>query len=71
MQGFCDMAEKTRFFEGKKFLWDGAEYENEEKAKAMAKEYAEKGFEVEVWLQAEKVFLYTRRVVTEVVVEAS
>ncbi len=60
---------KARFFEGKKFMWDGQEYDSEEKASSVEKEYAEKGFVVQACREDGKVFLYTRRVVTEVVVE--
>ena len=63
------MAEKVRFFDGKKFMWDGLEYDDEEKAGSVEKEYAEKGFEVQSCREDGKVFLYTRRIVTEVVVE--
>jgi hypothetical protein len=60
---------KARFFDGKKFMWDGLEYDDEEKAGSVKKEYAEKGFEVESCSEDGKVFLYTRRLVTEAVVE--
>jgi len=60
---------KARFFEGKKFMWDGEEYDDEKKAGSLEKEYAEKGFEVRSCRENGKVLLYTRRVVTEVVVE--
>ena len=63
------MAEKVRFFDGKKFMWDGLEYDDEEKAGSVEKEYAEKGFDVQSCSEDGKVFLYTRRIVTEVVVE--
>ena len=63
------MAEKIRFFEGKKFLWDGEEYDSEEQASSVEKQYSEKGFEVQMWREEGKVLIYTRRVVTEVVVE--
>ncbi len=60
---------KARFFDSKKFMWNGEEYDDEEKASSVEKEYAEKGFEVRACRENGKVFLYTRRVVTEVVVE--
>ncbi len=60
---------KARYFEGKKFMWDGQEYGDEKKAGSVEKEYAEKGFEVRSCRENGKVLLYTRRVVTEVVVE--
>ena len=63
------MAEKARFFEGKKYMWDGQEYENEEQANSVGKQYTEKGFEVQMWREEGKVHIYTRRVVTEIVLE--
>ncbi len=63
------MAEQARFFGGKKFMWDGEEYESEEKANEVRQAYAEKGFEVELCREDDKVLLYTRRVVTEIVLE--
>ena len=64
------MAEQARFFDGKKFMWDGQEYEGEKDAKAAQKQYEEKGFEVELYRDDEgKVFVYSRRVVTEIVLE--
>ncbi|MFB0555913.1 MAG: hypothetical protein ACETWQ_21620 [Phycisphaerae bacterium] len=63
------MAERTRFFEGKKYMWDGQEYENEEQASSVEKQYTEKGFEVQMWREEGKVLIYTRRVVTEIVLE--
>ena len=64
------MAEQARFFDGKKFMWDGQEYDSEKDAKAAQKQYEENGFEVEIYRDDEgKVFVYTRRVVTEIVLE--
>jgi len=63
------MAEKTRLFEGKKYMWDGQEYDNEEQASSVEKQYTEKGFEVQMWREEGKVLIYTRRVVTEIVLE--
>ena len=63
------MAEQARFFEGKKFMWDGEEYETEKQANAVKTEYSEKGFEVQLYKEEGKVYLYTRRIVTEIVLE--
>lgn len=63
------MAERTRLFEGKKYMWDGQEYDNEEQASSVEKQYTEKGFEVQMWREDGKVLIYTRRVVTEIVLE--
>ena len=64
------MAEQARFFDGRKFMWDGEEYDSEKKAKDTQKQYEENGFEVELCRDDnEKVVLYTRRIVTEIVLE--
>ncbi len=63
------MAEQARFFDGRKFMWDGEEYDSEEKANAAQKQYKEKGFEVQLCREDDNVLLYTRRVVTEIVLE--
>ena len=63
------MAEQARFFDGRKFMWDGEVYDSEEKANAAQKQYKEKGFEVQLCREDDNVLLYTRRVVTEIVLE--
>ena len=63
------MAERTRIFEGKKYMWDGQEYDNKEQASSVEKQYTEKGFEVQMWREDGKVLIYTRRIVTEIVLE--
>ena len=63
------MAEQTRLFDGRKFMWDGKEYDSDKEAGSAQKEYADNGFEVQVYSENGKTYLYTRRDVTEVVVE--
>ncbi|MBN2139203.1 MAG: hypothetical protein JW720_15460 [Sedimentisphaerales bacterium] len=63
------MAELARFFDGKKFMWDGEEYENEDKANGAAQKYTDDGFEVEVCSEDGKSLVYTRRIVTEIEVQ--
>lgn len=63
------MAEQARFFDGKKFMWDGEEYDSEKKANAAQKQYKENGFEVQLCREEGNVLVYTRRVVTEIVLE--
>jgi len=60
------MAEQVSFFDGKKFMWDGQEYDDKEQADEVLKQYSEKGFEVKSCKEDGKVLLYTRRVVTEI-----
>ena len=61
--------ELARIFNGKKFMWDGRIYTNEEERREIAQKYKVNGFEVELVEEENQYFLFTRRVVTEVVVE--
>ncbi|MHC4570039.1 MAG: hypothetical protein ACYTE3_30315 [Planctomycetota bacterium] len=63
------MAEKVRFFDGKKFMWDCEEYADKKTANEAQEKYSADGFEVQSCSEDGKILLYTRRVVTEVVVE--
>ncbi len=54
--------------DGKKYMWDGTEYENEGDANAAAERYRSEAFEAVV-VAGDKYRVYTRRVVTEVKVE--
>lgn len=60
---------KSKVIEGKKFMWDGINYENEAEAKIKEKNYIEEGFETRFLLESGKPQIYTRRIVTEIVVE--
>ncbi|KPJ53707.1 hypothetical protein AMJ39_03505 [candidate division TA06 bacterium DG_24] len=59
----------ARVIDGKKFMWDGATYETEEEAKKVQEGYEKDEFEVRRIEEERKHYLFTRRVVTEVVVE--
>lgn len=63
------MAERARLFDGSKFLWDGVEYDSEKEARIASEKYADEGFEVEVWVEQDQAFVYTRRVVKEKAIE--
>jgi hypothetical protein len=52
---------------GKKFMWDGVDYPSGEKASEKTQKYKGEGFEVEVYEEEGKTYLYTRRVVKHVV----
>jgi len=56
---------------GKKFMWDGVDYPSGEAASEKAQKYRDNGFEVEIDKGEGKVYLYTRRVVKEVVLADS
>ena len=61
--------ENVQFIEGKKFMWDGIEYTTQEEAKKKASEYKKNDFETQVIQIKDKYLVYTRRVVTEIVLE--
>ena len=52
-----------------KVMWDGVVYETEKEALDTKKKYEDDNFEVELVEEEGKYLLYTRRVITEVVVE--
>jgi len=55
--------------DGDKFMWDGGAYATRAEAETQAESYGEDGFETQV-VEAEGGFaIYTRRVVTEIVLD--
>ena len=65
------MAERARIFEGRKYLWDGVDYGSEAEARSAGETYTDEGFDVEVWVEQEEAFVYTRREVKEAAIEQS
>ena len=63
--------ELARTLGGRKFMWDGRTYQNQREAKEISQKYRSDGFDVELVEEGGEYFLFTRRVVTEVVVEGS
>jgi len=59
----------ARVFDGKKFMWDGKVYNDQKERGEIAKKYNDDGFEVEMVDEDNQYFLFTRRIVTEVIVE--
>ncbi len=55
--------------EGDKYMWDGAEYDSRDEAQAKASTYETDGFETQIVEEENKFLVYTRRVVTEIVLE--
>lgn len=66
-----EMVERARRFDGRKLLWDGVAYDSEDEARIAVEKYADEGFEVEVWMEQDKAFVYTRRMVKEAAAEQS
>lgn len=57
------------FCQGDKFMWDGELYQTHEAAEAKRKEYADHDFETQLVQQEGEFLVYSRRVVTEIVLE--
>ena len=63
------MADVSKFFDGKKFMWDGEIYESEAQAQDVKKKYEDDKFEVQLIQEESQYLVYSRRVVTEIVLE--
>ncbi len=61
--------DSVKTIDGKKFMWDGKEYSASEEARNAASEYEKNNFESRVLQEEDKHLVYTRRVVTEIVLE--
>ncbi len=63
------MPDVSKIINGKKVMWDGVVYESEKETQEVKQTYENDNFEVELVEEEEKYLLYTRRVVTEIVLE--
>jgi hypothetical protein len=50
--------------EGKKFMWDGGTYDDPGQTKQVMEDYAKEGFEVQMFEEEGRYFIYSRRLVT-------
>jgi hypothetical protein len=55
--------------DGKKFMWDKGNYSTEAEAKEKMNTYEKNAFEVRLVKEEDKFLVYTRRIVTEIVLE--
>ena len=63
------MPDSSRLINGKKFMWDGVVYKSKEEAQDVMEKYKKDNFKVELIEEEKQYLLYTRRVVTEIVLE--
>ena len=61
--------DNVKMIDGKKYMWDGEEYESEAAAQENISKYNEENFETRLLEEEGKYLVYTRRLVTEIVVE--
>ena len=58
-----------KIIDDKKYMWDGEDYESKSAAEENIAKYSKDGFETQLIEENGKYLVYTRRVVTEIVVE--
>jgi hypothetical protein len=63
------MPDLSKNINGKKFMWDNVVYESKKEAQDLMEKYKKDNFEVELIEEEKQYLLYTRRVVTEIVLE--
>ena len=63
------MPDLSKNINGKKFMWDNVVYESKKEAQDIMEKYKKDDFEVELIEEDNQFLLYTRRVVTEIVLE--
>jgi len=59
----------TEKMDGKKFMWDKGYYSTEANAKEKMDEYEKDGFETRLVKEGGKFLVFTRRVVTEIILD--
>ena len=63
------MPDSSKIINGKKYMWDNVVYESKKEAQDLMEKYKKEDFEVELIEEEKQYLLYTRRVVTEIVLE--
>ncbi len=61
----------ARFFDGVKYMWDGADYDTADDAEKAQAKYRSDGFETHSVEEDGKFQVYTRRVVSDVQVDGA
>lgn len=62
---------KSIVVDNRKYMWDGVEYATEGEANTAVEKYEAARFELHRIAENEKLYLFTRRVVTEIKVEGA
>lgn len=59
----------AKIIDGKKYMWDKGSYSTEAEANEKIKNYKKEGFEIQLVEDGGRYFIYSRRIVTEIVLE--
>lgn len=59
----------AKYFDSKKFMWDGKTYSTEAEALKVKEEYEKESFPTRMVTEENNYFLFTRRVATEIVID--
>ena len=63
------MPDLSKMFDGKKYMWNGQEYRGRDSAEKAKENYVQDGFEVEIVQDNSNYLVYSRRLVTEIVLD--
>jgi hypothetical protein len=63
------MPDNYKILDGKKFMWDGENYDGMEQAKTAEETYKKDNFETRILEESGKPLVYTRREVKEIVLD--
>ncbi len=63
------MTNIAEIIDGKKFMWDKGNYSTEAEAREEMAKYEKDGFEAQLVKEENKFLVFTRRVVTEIILE--
>ena len=61
--------DNVKIIEGSKYMWDGVDYESKAAAMENIIKYNDENFQAELLEEEGKYLIYTRRLVTDIVVE--
>lgn len=63
------MPDNVKIIEGSKYMWDGESYESKAAVMENIEKYKNEGFQAGMLEEEGKYLIYTRRIVTDIVVE--
>jgi len=63
------MPDLAKLVDGNKYMWNGQEYPDKGSAEQVRDTYLKDGFEVELFQEGSKHLVYSRRLVTEIVLD--